>query len=571
MTLLRRLKLSRRLALLIGIFSLGFILYGAWSIKTLNELKVNGPVYQRIVQGKDLVADTLPPPAYILESYLVTFELMAAPDKAEQDKLGERLKTLKGEYDTRHLFWEKQGLDADIAEALLRQAHTPAMAFYGTAFGELIPALQRQDKPAAEAALARLRASYETHLKAIMQVVELTGKRAGQFEAQSARQAGAATVLLMAILGVSLLLGIGGAVLITRSITVPLDEALQSAQTVARGDLTGQVDSPFHDEPGLLLQALRTMNENLSHTVGQVRVSTQSITSASQEIAAGNLDLSARTEAQASSLEQTASAMEQLTSTVKQNADNARHANQLVLSASGVAAEGGQMVARVVETMGDIKASSGKIVDIIGVIDGIAFQTNILALNAAVEAARAGEQGRGFAVVASEVRNLAQRSAAAAKEIKLLIGDSVGKVDTGSKLVDEAGVTMANIVQSVRQVADLMTEIASASEEQSIGIEEVNRAITQMDEVTQQNAALVEEAAAAAASMQEQAGALMNEVSSFKIGAAPGLPASAGVALRLAKAAPLRPAPAAVAPRKPAARIAVVKKPAAEQDAWEEF
>jgi methyl-accepting chemotaxis protein len=517
MDMLRRLKLSKRLAVLIAIFSLGFIFYGAWSFKTLNELKVSGPVYQHIVQGKDLVADVLPPPEYILESYLVSFQLMSTEDKAEQDKLIARFKVLKADYDTRHDFWGKERLDSDIAEALLKQAHEPAQAFYATAFNEFIPAVQKPDKDAMVAAMAKMKQSYDTHLAAINHVVDITNKRSDEFEAESKSRIAAATVTLLIILVVSLGVGIAGAVLITRSITRPLNDAVKIAQIVASGDLTGNISSNFSDEPGQLLEALKAMNDSLSSTVGQVRASTETITTASAEIAAGNLDLSTRTEEQASSLEETASAMEELTSTVKQNADNARQANQLVVTASEIAVQGGQVVENVVETMGSIKESSRKIVDIIGVIDGIAFQTNILALNAAVEAARAGEQGRGFAVVAAEVRNLAQRSAGAAKEIKSLIGDSVDKVDAGSQLVDQAGATMQKIVTSVKQVADIMSEIAAASQEQSTGIEEVNRAITQMDEVTQQNAALVEEAAAAASSMQEQARHLMEEVSIFRL------------------------------------------------------
>jgi methyl-accepting chemotaxis protein len=259
------------------------------------------------------------------------------------------------------------------------------------------------------------------------------------------------------------------------------------------------------------------MNDSLGRIVGEVRSGTDTIATASSQIAAGNLDLSSRTEQQASSLEETASSMEALTSTVKQNADNARQANQLAGSASEIALKGGVVVAQVVATMDSINASSKKIVDIIGVIDGIAFQTNILALNAAVEAARAGEQGRGFAVVASEVRNLAQRSAAAAKEIKGLIGDSVEKVDAGAKLVDQAGTTMGEIVESVKRVTDIMGEITAASQEQTSGIEQINQAISQMDQVTQQNASLVEEAAAAAESLQDQAGNLARVVSVFKL------------------------------------------------------
>src|SRR5450830_457030 len=284
--------------------------------------------------------------------------------------------------------------------------------------------------------------------------------------------------------------------LLTTSITRPLNQALSIAETVAAGDLTSHIDDSGKDETGKLLHALKTMNDNLLHIVGQVRSGTDTIATASSQIASGNLDLSARTESQAGSLEETASAMEELTSTVKQNADNARQANQLAASASAVAEQGGSVVGQVVDTMGAINASSKKIVDIISVIDGIAFQTNILALNAAVEAARAGEQGRGFAVVASEVRSLAQRSSAAAKEIKILIDDSVEKVDSGSRLVDAAGKTMNEIVTSVKHVANIMSEITAAGQEQSTGIEEVNRAITQMDEMTQQNAALVEQAAA---------------------------------------------------------------------------
>ncbi len=300
-------------------------------------------------------------------------------------------------------------------------------------------------------------------------------------------------------------------------VTRPLQDAVEVANAVAKGDLTHIIEVKSRDETGQLLQALKDMNDSLSGIVTEVRGTTESINTASHEIAQGNADLSQRTEEQASSLEETASSMEELTSTVRQNAENARQANQLANNASDIAVKGGQVVGDVVHTMASISDSSKKIVDIISVIDGIAFQTNILALNAAVEAARAGEQGRGFAVVAGEVRNLAQRSAAAAKEIKTLINDSVNKVDAGTKQVNQAGVTMNEIVQAVKRVTDIMAEIAAASNEQSAGIEQVNQAITQMDEVTQQNAALVEEAAAAAESMQEQAHDLYEAVGIFKV------------------------------------------------------
>jgi len=307
------------------------------------------------------------------------------------------------------------------------------------------------------------------------------------------------------------------AVFVARIVSRPLNDAVTVAQRVAQGDLSMHIQATGKDETGLLMQSLRSMNDSLQHLVGQVRNGTDTIGTASAEIAAGNLDLSSRTEQQAGSLEETASAMEQLTATVKQNADNARQANQLAASASQIASDGGEVVDEVVQTMGAINESARKIVDIISVIDGIAFQTNILALNAAVEAARAGEQGRGFAVVASEVRSLAQRSATAAKEIKELIDTSVEKVDAGSALVGRAGSTMTEVVASVKRVTDIVGEITAASNEQSTGIEEINRAITQMDQVTQQNAALVEQAAAAAQSLQHEANRLTEAVSVFKL------------------------------------------------------
>ncbi|WP_374359911.1 methyl-accepting chemotaxis protein [Pseudoduganella danionis] len=324
--------------------------------------------------------------------------------------------------------------------------------------------------------------------------------------------------MLLITLGIAaIVLGVTAAWWISRSITGPINYAVKVAETVSSGDLTSDIVVQSEDEAGKLMHALKTMNGNLVNIVGQVRNGTELIATASSEIAHGNLDLSSRTEQQASSLEETASSMEQLTSTVRFNAEHAREANQLANVASEIASRGGAVVGEVVHTMGAINESSRKIVDIISVIDGIAFQTNILALNAAVEAARAGEQGRGFAVVASEVRTLAQRSAAAAKDIKILIDDSVQNVALGSELVDKAGSTMHEIVDSIGKVTSIMSQISNASEEQSLGIAQVNDAITQMDQVTQQNAALVEQAAAAAESLQEQSGKLNELVAVFKL------------------------------------------------------
>ncbi len=406
-------------------------------------------------------------------------------------------------------------------------------------------------------------------------VAQLTAVQKKMVEERGATAAGHidAAIQMMMVLGA--LAAVGGIALaywITHSITKPLHEAVKIAQTVAAGDLTSVIEAKYKDETGQLLRALKDMNGSLIRIVGEVRHSTEAIAIASTQIASGNMDLSSRTEEQASSLEETASSMEELTGTVRQNADNARQANQLALTASSVASKGGDVVSQVVDTMGSINDSAKKIADIIGVIDGIAFQTNILALNAAVEAARAGEQGRGFAVVAGEVRSLAQRSAAAAKEIKTLIGDSVQKVNAGSRLVDDAGSTMQEVVASVRRVTDIMGEITAASQEQTTGIEQINQAVIQMDSVTQQNAALVEQAAAAAASLQHQAGSLAQVVGVFKLHhseALHALPATpkAAVSVLPQKAAAVQIANKAVPPPKEDKRpeLAVVG------DEWEQF
>jgi aerotaxis receptor len=325
----------------------------------------------------------------------------------------------------------------------------------------------------------------------------------------------AGCAIAVAVLGVILAAAFG--IVIYSSIVTPLKNASADIEQMSSGDLTGKITATGQDEISKVMQSLKILQINIKLLIGQITQSTALVNSGASEIADGVLDLSARTESQASSLEQTAAAMEELTSTVRQNADNAHAATDLVLSTSTIAVKGGEAVNHVVNTMDSMKESSNKIVDIISVIDGIAFQTNILALNAAVEAARAGEQGRGFAVVAAEVRNLAQRSASAAKEIKTLIGNSVEKVEVGGKLVDDAGKTMNEIVDSVKRATSIMGEISTSSREQSAGIEQVNQAIMQMDEITQQNAALVEQAAAAATTMKEQASHLSQLVGAFKL------------------------------------------------------
>ncbi|WP_075259935.1 methyl-accepting chemotaxis protein [Herbaspirillum camelliae] len=424
--------------------------------------------------------------------------------------------------------------------------------------------------------------AYRTSLQQIDKLAAVNNKGADSSNKQADDIYAQARLWIIVTVTACIALAMLLAVWVSRLIARPLEQALSVAQRVAGGDLTTHIEPSGEDETGQLLVALKSMNDSLVGIVGQVRMGTQTITTASTEIASGNLDLSSRTEEQASSLEETASAMEELTSTVKQNADNARQANQLAVSASEVATQGGDVVNQVVDTMGNINASSRKIADIIGVIDGIAFQTNILALNAAVEAARAGEQGRGFAVVASEVRSLAQRSAGAAKEIKELIEGSVAQVDMGSKLVERAGITMSEVVQSVRRVTDIVGEISSASQEQSEGIEQVNLAIAQMDEVTQQNAALVEEAAAAAQSLQEQAETLTQTVGFFKLEQQQDEGASRPPvrAASVARTAAVRHAPAArpavaiaasTAPAKPASGSRLPGGAAEDGGSWEQF
>jgi len=432
-----------------------------------------------------------------------------------EDKMQETLKVVTDQLDG----YEKLVVDAEEQKQLA--AFKKSWEGY-LVINKNVIALSRANnqKDAREIGDGAAKMSSDDSISALDRLTAFNFEGGKQAAAQADQTYKNARMVILGLLIGAVLIGALVALFITRDLLRTLGgepgHAAQIASSIAEGNLAVAIDTRVNDNSSLMF-AMKTMRDSLSKVVGEVRQGTDTIATASAQIAAGNMDLSSRTEQQASSLEETASSMAELTGTVKQNADNARQANQLAVTASGVAVSGGKAVSQVVNTMSAINTSSKKIVDIIGVIDGIAFQTNILALNAAVEAARAGEQGRGFAVVAAEVRNLAQRSAAAAKEIKTLIGDSVDKVEEGSKQVAEAGKTMDEIVGSVKRVTDIMAEITAASQEQTQGIEQINQAITQMDQVTQQNAALVEEAAAAASSLQEQASGLSQVVSIFKL------------------------------------------------------
>ncbi|HCY63623.1 MAG TPA: methyl-accepting chemotaxis protein [Oxalobacteraceae bacterium] len=561
------------LALLGGITALGIMNMSQIQQRLEQVLTVNNVQSRLVTTMRNSVMDRM----------IAQRNAALVQDAAELEREVDRIREQERQYRSAEEQFE-QMLSTMTADSEVK----PLLAKVRDAGGAAMPLMNKamelgQAQQAAEATrilLTEVQPAQQAWLASLDELVRAVDKRSIMYGFESNASYEGARNLMLALGGIALLMGVAAACAITLSLRRQLGGepglAVRVAERIASGDLTVDIETRAGDKSSML-HALREMRDSLASLVGQVRGGTEAIASASSEIAAGNMDLSSRTEEQASSLEETASSVEELTSTVRQNADNARQANGLAQSASEVASQGGAVVSQVVETMGSINASSKKIVDIISVIDGIAFQTNILALNAAVEAARAGEQGRGFAVVAAEVRSLAQRSAAAAKEIKELIGDSVERVEAGSKLVDQAGTTMQDIVASIKRVTDIIGEITAASNEQTTGIEQISMAITQMDGVTQQNAALVEQSAAAAQSMQSQASKLAQLVGVFKINSA-----AAGRALPARKAAapvaatPSRPAAPASQERSAPARVTEpARKPALPRpgnaDDWEEF
>jgi methyl-accepting chemotaxis protein len=509
---MNRLNIQTRLLLLVGSLLILFVAAAAFGVARMkagnealgslyNERVVALEQLKHVDDGYNEIVDI----AHKVGSAQMTAAVGAAKAKAARAKAARDWKA-----------YLASNLDDD-EQVLVKQAQ-PFMVKADAVTAELLAALDKDDvdgvfKLAANAMYPAVDPLAEVIDK--LATLQLDGAAAEYAAAQKLYNVvlWATVITSGAVLAVAALASLG----LVRSITGGIGVAVKVAQTVAAGDLSSHIVVDRRDEIGTMLGALKHMNESLVAIVGNVRNASESIATGSSQIAHGNADLSQRTEEQASNLEETAASMEQLTATVRHNADTARRASELAEGASSVAAQGGQVVGQVVATMDDITHSSRKITDIIGVIDGIAFQTNILALNAAVEAARAGEQGRGFAVVAGEVRSLAQRSATAAKEIKVLIGESVGKVENGTRLVADAGRTMGDIVDQVKRVSELITEISDASDEQSRGIGQIGDAVTQLDQVTQQNAALVEESAAAAESLRVQADSLSRTVATFRL------------------------------------------------------
>lgn len=507
-------KIGKRLGLAFGLILLMLGVMIGTAVFKMEQMQEKLTRIVTVNNERVAIANAMLDSVHIVSRVIRTVALLDDPAKKEAEK--KKILEERAKYDELSKRMEPHIItpEGKAAFAKINELKDKGRAANGKAL-EL--ALANKKEEATKVLLEEGAPPVRAWRQALRDFAKLQNERS-QLRYEEANAAANTAKLTMHLLGaISLLFGIGMAMWITRSITRPVNQAVQVAQTVAAGDLTSRIENNARDETGQLLQALSVMQDSLSKVVANVRQGADGVSTASAEIAQGNLDLSARTESQASVLEETAASTEELSSTVKQNADNARQANMLAQSASAVAIKGGDVVAQVVDTMKGINDSSKKISDIISVIDGIAFQTNILALNAAVEAARAGEQGRGFAVVATEVRSLAGRSADAAKEIKNLINASVERVEQGTVLVDQAGTTMTEVVDSIRRVTDLMGEISAASSEQSAGVAQVGEAVTQMDQETQQNAALVEEMAAAASSLKLQAQDLVGTVAVFKL------------------------------------------------------
>lgn len=489
------------------------------SAVSISKVRIGSETYNDIVQTKDLVADILPPPLYIVEAYLeANRALQRSLPLADAKK---RMVQLRKDYDDRRSFWDTTALQADIKNDLLVASNEHVAKFWGILDQKLFSAIEQNNGAAARAAYNELTQSYEAHRAVINVIVDKATTLGKTVEAKAERDGTIALWAVGAVDGALIVLLIVGIVTIARRLVKPLLVLGGGLERLSHGDLTTKMTEKFPPEYRLLQENFNGAIDKLQQIIGSVKASAHEVTNASAEIATSTTDLSERTEEQAASLERTSTAMEQISATVKTNADNAQQASEAAANTRQIADRGGDIVTQAVTAMGKIEESSLKISEIIGVIDEIARQTNLLALNAAVEAARAGEAGRGFAVVATEVRSLAQRSSQAAKDINVLITSSSTQVKDGVTLVNQAGAALTEIRESIREVAQIVSDIASSSAEQAVGLEEVNKAMTHMDEVTQQNAALVEENAATAKTLEDQARSMDERVDFFQVGDRP--------------------------------------------------